>query len=251
MNHYWHWGQLGDIVYALPTVKLLGPGKLTTSILRPRLHFMYPLLSRHFTEVRHDDRGRMNHWSYQPVGVTHDLNIFRATSGGKMHLRHLALQHADPWGLTPDLTVPWIEPDPSWERAKYDRVVIARSPRYRHPKADWWRQWVWIDDGRPVWPRYPEVVFVGHEAEYVDLCVGRHHRCADAWEMCRLIYESKAFYGNQSMPLALAEGLGVPHHIELDGVCTNTVIPNHPLQQIIPCPTGASPIPAGSASGSS
>lgn len=224
MNRYWHWGQLGDIIYSIPTTQALGEGVLVTSILKPRFEFMRPLLERHFAGVEHDERGRMNFWRYQPPGVTHDLNVFRVGSG-QLHIQHLALAHAAPWRVKVDPSVPWLRPDPSWVAGKHQRVVIARSPRYRNPRADWWEHL----------PADQEIVFVGQPDEWFG--VGRHVRVESALEMAQLIYESQAFYGNQSFPLSLAEGLGVQHFIELDGVCTNTVIKGSPKQSILACPT--------------
>lgn len=217
MRRFWHWGQLGDICYSLPTVAALGGGSFATSIRGPRFAFIAPLLEAqpYIRGVRSDPKGRMDDWSYQPRGTTHDLNAFRLDVWlANIAREHLARSHARPHGVAIDPTRPWLVPDPSWgPRGSLPRTIVARSFRYRHPQ------------GRP---RYDSIIkpdswFVGLPDEAHDFGM-RHLPVADAWDLARVIWQAGSFAGNQSFPLSVAVGLGVPHHIETEPNCSNCLL---------------------------
>lgn len=225
MNTFWHWGQMGDVCYSLPTVKALGGGELVTSIRSPRYDFLAPLIAAqpYVSAVRCDTRGRMDDWSYQPRGITHDLNAFRLDVWLRDIARtHLAVSHARPHGVKVDPAEPWLVPDPAWgERGSVGGIIVARSFRYRHPRGrDAWR--ALLDE-------HPEACFVGLREEAEDLGV-RHLPVRDAWDLARAIWRAGAFAGNQSFPLSVAVGLGVPHWIETEPNCTNCVLEGCPWQ---------------------
>lgn len=224
MNHYYHWGALGDIIYSLPTVKALGPGHFTTALARHRHDWIAPLLEAqpYITGTSHDPRGKFGEWMRRPVGVTHDLNSMRRPQYGPLHIRTLVESHGLPFGLKPDHT-PWLTvPDLG---PRQSRAVVARSARYQDPEADW--------DGHlaDLRVRYDEVVFVGTPDEHAQF--GRsipRVECATMLDMARLIGESSYFSGNQSSPLSLAIGLGIPHTIEIGPGHSNCTFHDCPYQ---------------------
>jgi hypothetical protein len=228
MSVFWHWGQLGDINYSLPTVRALGGGDFVTSIRGERFAFIAPLLRAqpYIGNVRCDQHGRMDLWEYQPPGTTHDLNAFRLhTWLHDIARTHLVVSHARPHGVTVDPAVPWLVPDPSWGPMGCEPgLIVARSFRYRHPQ------------GREAWrallAEHPRAWFVGLREEADDLGV-RHLPVSDAWDLARCVWRSGRFAGNQSFPLSVAVGLGVPHWIETEPGCTNSVLEGCEWQTVL------------------
>lgn len=224
MNRYFHAGQLGDIVYSLPTVRALGPGAFVTSLRRDRHDSLASLLRLQscITEVEHFARGGNLDFANLPPGTTHDLNQMRLPQYAPLHVRTLLASHALPFGVEVNAD-PWLEPGPGWERGKYNRAIVNRSFRYRRPDIDW------RDEIRGLCAVHDEVVFVGLESEYVDFCgqtVLPWLPCETAADLGRVIYESRTFSGNQSFPLSIAVGYGLPHYIERAPGHSNCNFPN-------------------------
>lgn len=213
-NRYFHSGQLGDIVYALLTVKELGPGAMVTSLRKDRHDQLEPLLrlQPYITDVEHFAAGRPMDWAAQPPDITHDLNAMRRPEFGPVHLRPLWESHARPFGIkikADPYPEPWLAPGADWVRFKYRRALIARSHRY-HGQCDWAAE---VDRLRK---KYDDVAFVGLESEAREF---GHDLpwipTSNALELAKVIYESRRLSCNQSFPLALALGYGVPVRIEI------------------------------------
>jgi hypothetical protein len=208
MRQFFHCGQMGDIVYSLPTVRAIGPGRYVTSLRKDRHDSLATLLRLQscITEVDHWPDGRPLDWT-TPPGTTHDLNLMRMPEYAPLHVRTLIESHALPFGVAVD-SRPWLEPDPSWERGKHNRAIVSRSFRYRRPDIDWEAELARL------WEDHDTVVFVGLWSEYLDF-----HEVVDAQtsalpllylptetaaDLARIIYESRSFSGNQSFPLSIA-----------------------------------------------
>lgn len=225
MNRFYHCGQLGDIIYSLPTVRALGGGAFCTSLRKDRHMQLEPLLRLQscIVDVEHWPGGRPLDWANTPPGMTRDLNAMRRPEYAPLHIRTLIASHALPFGVTVDST-PWLDPAPGWQRGKYDRAIVARSFRYRRPDIDWH---VEVQHQRA---GFADVVFVGLESEYENFLGITPDipwiPCADALALARVIYESRAFSGNQSFPLSLAVGYGLPHRIERAPFHTNCSFPD-------------------------
>ena len=208
MKTFKHSGDMGDIIFSLPTIRALGGGvlfldpeggeseplvawnrftntKLTPSIIR----FISALLwgQKYIHEVRWWD-GRE---------VDYNLDKFRS------HVRHnnLSDSHLAAFAL------PLEERDQKWLKVhpkKLDKpYFIARSCRY-HGNFSFWEQ---ID---------PEVIknayFIGHEKEheYFEYTFGHkidRYVVDDIMDMAGVIAGCEKFYGNQGLPHAIAEGL--------------------------------------------
>lgn len=98
---------------------------------------------------------------------------------------------------------PWLTVDPS-PKTK-DRVVIARSERYRNPYFNW----------KAVVDKYGDkILFIGLPHEHQEFCASygavEHLPTKDYLEVAEAIKGSLLFIGNQSSPMAVAEGL--KHH---------------------------------------
>lgn len=246
MNTYYHAGQFGDIAYSLPTVRALGPGKFITCLRRERHDLLEPLLRTqpYITDVAHDPHGRMFDWMRVPVEVTHDLNSFRKKEFGIAD-RTLVRAHGLPFGIDPPTTA-WLVPPPEWKRASKPHALVARSFRYHNKRVNWPGV---LDHLRH---KHGEVFFVGTESEwlafrafdvrckqggYGGFQVGRTDhglqwlRTPTLVDLAREIYEARYFAGNQSMPLALAIGLGVDHAVEVCPEAPNCSFPELPYQK--------------------
>lgn len=214
-NVYFHCGQMGDIAYSLPTVRALGPGKFITCLRKERHDLLEPLLrlQPYITDVAHDPHGRMFDWNRVPVEVTHDLNSFRKREF-KLEGHTLVRVHGIPFGCNP-ATMPWLTPAHDWKKGAHQRALIARSFRYHNPSVNWPAL------AKHLRLKHDRIAFVGLEAEWREfqkIVPGIDWLpTANLADLARAIYESHYFAGNQSMPLALAIGLGVEHAVE---VCT-------------------------------
>jgi hypothetical protein len=212
-----HSRDLGDIVYSLDAIKALGGGQLHLTVnpkytlhgMTPwRVDFIRPLLEAqpYITRVVYpgdpDEKPDVDFSDILPRWNTHR----------NLHECHLALAGLDgrvcrgPW-----LTLP--------EPAKQNGYVIAAySPR----RPNLFFPWKAIHDRLVSEKNFYPMLFIGLESEQkklkeehgVDL---PWQQTANALYMAELIAGCKLFIGSSSLPLAIAEGLGVPVLAALDG----------------------------------
>lgn len=202
---FYHAGSMGDVIYALPTIRALGGGILhlgptPTTKQRARnpidetaFKFLAPLLRAqpYITGL---------HYAPQRPNTTHDLNAFRLAYSNKTADRRvsLAVQHLRAHRL-PDshAETAWIEASPL---ASAHDVIASRSMRYHNRFFDW---------KRIVETYHPG--FVGDDTEYENFVFryGETPRLpvSDALVLARYIAGCGLFIGNQSLPMAIAEGM--------------------------------------------
>ena len=223
MNHFLHSGDLGDILYSLPTVKALGGGSLWL-LDKPGLGTRFPMTFERIQAVAPllkaqpyikevygchdtvplDDRDRVV-----------DLNRFR-TLGYDVVNTPLAKMYADAEGIRVNLKLPWLTtPNMSYLRS----VVIARSARSPNKDFPW---------GKVLERWGSSATFVGTPAEYsafVQEFGGAHglmyFHTLDLLDAAQVIKAAMLFIGNQSAPLAIAHGLGKP--VLIEKFCNNCV----------------------------
>lgn len=222
-----HSGNAGDIIYSLPAIRALAgpvgadlrfklnvPLRDKTLVNHPlggvmlnekMLAMLAPLLQRQ-PYIRSVE-------AYQNGRIDVDLDVFRDSP---LMLDRLGISR---WyfyftGVAPDLTQPWLEVEPDLRFS--ESIVLARSHRYRNPTLNY-----------RFLRRYPQVTFVGIEAEYLDM---RRELPSLQWEpvedfvqLAAIIAGSRLFIGNQSMPFALAEALKVPRILECNPFTPNVV----------------------------
>lgn len=216
-----HSGNVGDIIYSLPTVQAL----------LKRHNQQYAAYYLH-TDVPAYYAGGINH----PAGnvrlsrefagsilpllkaqpyicdvdnltsqhVDYNLDQFRDT-GFDFGLGHIARYYGYAFDVAYDLSKPWltVEPDASYA----DAVVINRTNRYLNPNLNY--NFLY---------KHERNIFVGLREEYEQF--RRNVRCeyvptADHYQLARIIAGCKLFIGNQSSAFALAEGLKVPRILEV------------------------------------
>jgi glycosyltransferase involved in cell wall biosynthesis len=207
-----HVGDYGDIVHMLPICKALGKVNLffrdnnvVCKRILERLHVIQPLLeSQPYIGIAKAHEGEQIHWNAGDFRQYHSKEHSLAYSHwlhykGQSHLPNLQIDLQQPW-------LGGIKPDP---RTK-GKIVIHRTSRYQNQFFRW----------QALMDRYADVaIFLGTAEEHkrfteefgrIDYCPTR-----DLLEMAQLIVGSEMFMGNQSVGLAIAEGLKHPRVAEI------------------------------------
>lgn len=212
-----HSGNSGDIIYSLPAAFALSKnGKvqyylrlnqpmeqrfrfhpLGTVMLNEKMASMLLPLLLHQPQI---ERAKI----YEGEDVDYQLDYFRRYRG------HLAASithwYFTVYGISYDTSLPWITAPK--DEAYKNKIVIARSHRYRMPGIDY-----------RFLKNYPDKIFVGVEQEYEDMKTMlpdlEYKPVSDFLEMAAIINGCRLFIGNQSFPFSLAEALKVPRLLEV------------------------------------
>jgi len=210
---FFHTGDLGDIIAAMPVARQLGGGKFIVgppvtgpcarqpreSLAGGRFEAIRPLLESQEYISSVD-------WAADRGNPTFDFSQFRIDYRDGENLacwqaRHLGCASLD--------FSPWIKVAPSSESS--GRVVIARSHRYQNPNFDW--------KGR-LGTHGKKALFVGLPSEHRDFESKfghvEYHPTENLLKLAEIIAGSELFIGNQSSPAWIAMGLG--HKLEME-VC--------------------------------
>jgi hypothetical protein len=200
MPRFLHNGDLGDCIACLPAVRQLGGGEMIfTQKPNPRdfrnsMTILKPLfLAQDYIESVS--------WVDTPQGIDYNFCTFRSswkanTSLAGVQAAHCGLRYVD--------YSPWLFAEPNPETN--GRVLVARSHRYRNPKFPW----------KELAERYGDrMLFIGLYPEHKDFqdIVGRsveRREVKDFLELASLMTGADYFIGNQSSPMWVAMGLGVP-----------------------------------------
>lgn len=221
-------GDLGDTLYSLPTVKMLGGGKLIlfkAGVREPytpeKVDTIRPLLERqpYITSVEYADH---------PSG----LNLQQWRSHYKNHLS-ICDMVSEYFGVGHyPRCEPWLSCSDPLHVAD---VVVHRSPRYHGPFC-WSR----------IAKKYKDrMVFIGHTEEHrawqAEFGQIPYYHTPDWWEVARVISGAQVFVGGQSAPLACALGL-----CKTKIVCEqSTYVPNTHFDRVGPAITCYYPGSAG------
>lgn len=189
-----HSGKLGDIIYSLAGVRALSPADFYINcgeyISTESAQIILPLLNEqpYIREafIRESEK----------VGT--DLDAFRHNLRGT----NLADAHLIPLGLSPDCRdEPWLTVQVATHFEKRP-VIFARSDQYRGVEGFWETVYEYFGH---------QAAFIGTEGEHAvfERQVGRlpHIPTQNLLEVAQIIAGSSLFVGNQSCPLAIAEGL--------------------------------------------
>ena len=217
-------GNLGDLIYSLAVIKKMGGGDLFVKLHNvPNIIRKYnngPVAPEYQGRLSEADYGWLeplllaqeyihNVKPYTDENITVDLDDFR----GVLHktvkgnfLKALYTTHNIPF-TEQDLIESWLtvpEPQPV---AKF---VVSRSHRWRSllPNVnEIWKELI-INNNLS-----EEGIFIGNIKEHADFesTFGisiKHHMCKDFLELAQVISGAQAFFGNQSFPYSVAQGLG-------------------------------------------
>ena len=216
--HFKHSGNAGDLIYAIPAMLALAKGK--------PIHLHLHLNQKgHYGKAPHPLGGVMLNTSmlglmqplllaqpniavvdeYRNQPIDYDLDIVRQypllLNRGNI-VRWYFLAFATNWPLHQ----PWLTVQPDTQYA--NAIIVARSQRYRAPGINY-----------SFLAKYPNVYFVGVDAEYADMAVMvpgiRHIKVANFLELAQIIAGCKLFIGNQSFPFSLAEAMKVNRLLEV------------------------------------
>jgi hypothetical protein len=195
-REFGHCGDLGDIIYALPTIRAAGGGTLYLSrspITTHEMTYRWTKLIRPLLIQQSyiDDVI----WWHDDSKVT-ELNNFRE------HFqpgRNLVEMHLATHGFGPDhAEKAWLQVRPKKSRP----VIMGRSSRYQNPEFPWKRAWELYAS---------RAYFIGLREEHAAFCrqVGpvEYRPTQNLLEAAQLIAGSKLYIGNQSVLFAIAEGL--------------------------------------------
>ena len=220
MATFKHSGDLGDIIYALPTVRGLGGGTLYLDLNGGRGD---PFVQQTCPDG-HTKLGQRAYDAVRPLlleqpyvadvrpwageAVDHNLDRFRRQAVGGVnlvvaHLREFGLPESvvnDPW-LT--LRSPPVKPPKP--------ILISRTVRY-HSKYRWW--------ALNIRQLAPQSVFIGFEKEhdifqYTFECQVDFVWAKDALEIAQLLLGAELLVGNSNFTMAIAHGLGTAFIQEL------------------------------------
>lgn len=200
--------ELGDSIYALPTIQSLGGGILY-AVDRP---WCRPDWERRVEAARRlfESQGLALRIG-QPSHYDVDLTTYRNYSGKAGD--NIATRIARWAGVSIDTSKPWIQVEPS--KATQGRIIVSRGPRWRGEFFPWQQIVNTFQSG---------ILFVGTNEEYSEFCasfghVERHHT-KDLLEVAEAIAGSALFIGSQSSPNALCEALKHPSVLE---VCPTSI----------------------------
>lgn len=209
MKTFKHSGDLGDIIFSLPTIRALGGGKL----------YLDPQGGESSDLVRWMDKTRtkLNSKSIQSITpllelqpyidaveewdgqkVDYDLDQFRT----RIKFNNLSDSHLDCFNL------PFSHRDSAWitnvEPLVLDKpIVITRSPRVQGNHEFWESRLPQVKD---------QCVFVGFEKEHeiFEYTFGHkveHYKTETILDLAQVIAGCKIFYGNQGFAHSIAEGM--------------------------------------------
>lgn len=225
MKQFVHSGDLGDVIYSLPTIKAMGGGNLWLMDM-PGVQTMHGMTRQRFEAIRplvnvqpyiHDVYGPGSPGMYTNDDELINLNQFRSMNRDLVN-EWLPNHYLDVHGIEREAAhQPWLtaEPRGSWP------VLIARSARYHNPRFPW----------RQVLDKYRyAAAFIGTPAEHAAFNVEfdaslPYERTTDLLDAARAIAGCYLFIGNQSCPLAIAEGLKKPIVCEVCPYCPNCISP--------------------------
>ena len=208
-----HSGARGDLIYSLPALRALGGGSL--HINRKYNSFFESKVSDEemsgileFMRTQSYMKDVLD-WNGQTVDF--DLDEFRKMETSQ-HL--LSETYLHKFGVSFDLSQPWIETDKITANSKAE-IVVSRTPRY-HAPFDWAELTPWLDRS----------VFVGSAIEHMQFCKDTgfdiRHEVTKTWlELVQVILGSKLFIGNQSFAYSLAEGMKHNRILEVCLFCPN------------------------------
>ena len=214
--NFYHGGDLGDIIYSLPSIKLIGGGNLIIGnhdfsnekltcrekFNSDRYNFILPLLKTidYIKIISYND--------VLSTDVDYNFNEMRyywndADYRKIKKIDRLTDAYLDLVGVLPlfDEKQPWITVDKKF----VSRYIISRSFRYRDNDFPWKEIYEIVKN---------DVIFIGTIEEYNDFCTKfgyiKHYIVKDALDMAQVINGAKCFIGNQSFPCSLAVALNIP-----------------------------------------
>ncbi|MCD0487101.1 hypothetical protein LPB86_02595 [Pedobacter sp. MC2016-14] len=224
-----HAGNAGDIIYALPTLKAIY--KLTgvpinLYLLLDQPHGLDPMYTHPLGNVTLnlqmanmltpliDQLEYINSClPYQSEEIDIKLDLFRELPL-LLDKGNIIRWYNYTTGILPEVATPWLKATPSQNFS--DKIVIARSQRYRNPHIDY-----------NFLNKYKNLCFIGVKSEYEEIvqCIPKIEfvEVSNFLQMAEIIAGAAFFIGNQSFPFSIAEALKVPRILETSFEAPNVI----------------------------
>ena len=200
MNTFHHGGRIGDLIFALWTIRKLGGGILYLS------DYHHPNWGFDTIESLRSLLESQSYISavvpvpYKYMSLKHvDYDLQKAEDGPN-GVTHIAERYARFFGLEYD-GMPWLEVEPRRLASVTFHIPMRRSVR---SKADWWE----------ITGKLSDMAIIGHE----DICGVAPETLL---ETAQYIAGADVFVGTVSSCNALAEALGKPNLVEQASGCYN------------------------------
>ena len=211
-----HSGKIGDIIYALPTIKKLKIKHLLINLSKflgtdiETAKALIPLLIEQDyikkVSIVHINQCLLPEYlNENQIGVNYNLDKFR--NERKIFENHLIFSHTNPFKVKIDPNEKWLK-----IRNKKNRygnyILINFTDRYRSKTQEFWQD---LLKNSPI-----KIIGIGLPNEFKNMnkITNRLITCNNFLEMAELIKNSKLFIGNQSSAFAIAEGLKVNRILE-------------------------------------
>lgn len=246
MKTFKHSGDLGDIIYSLPTMKDLGGGILyldisggvddefckkqlnvwdgVTKFNKKGFDFLYPLLKhqKYITDVK----------VYSGEKIDYNLNRMRYQfSNPQARSKHRCLVdvHREAFGLDSyDVNNPWLECGEPIKLKK--NLIISRSPRYQG-------SYVHLAHFRKDFQKFGTFIGLKKEHELFEWTFGikiDFYESNSALDIAKIIEGSRQLISNSTFNLAIGVGLKDIHIIqEMDKICHITAFPGKKFMDYI------------------
>lgn len=221
-----HSGNLGDIIYSLPTIKALGGGTLYIKrALYKEAYDQYTaaaelILQQDYISAVLPYSAQYGRYEYDPaIDIDYDLDNARAQP--RRGVIHIIKRHLDAFNIQLEgWQNPWLNVPGDIKRMPPQYYLIHLTPRWRENSQVNWKK---------VYSSIPDpVYFIGFEEEHADFQrkVGTIDfiRTKDLMEMALLIKGCTALYCNQSVGLTIAQGLGKKYYLEQKPGKTNCLL---------------------------
>lgn len=217
MKSFAHGGDLGDVIYSLPTIRALaGEGGAEVVLYPdPRVREAFTVERAHNIGVLLSEQSYVRRWRFVPSitdgGIDYDFGQWRSRYDG---YSNLARSQAIHFGVDPTVVdQPWLEVE---HPAAVARVVVIRSPRYRQ------HDFPWLELAR----RYRhEAIVLGMRSEFEELFhlygFAKHVETQTMAEIVRVIAGAELVITNQTAGYAIAEALKKTVILERYAACPN------------------------------
>lgn len=218
MKTFKHSGDIGDIIYSLPTIKALGGGVLYLNTkseykIQPKPRFgksafdsVLVLLQQqtYLKEVK----------EYNGEIVDYDLDIFRLQND--LSFTNLAQLHCRSFGIDPScLKEKWIDVSNAPIEKSNDLILINKTTRYLNNSGDW----------KSLQNIPGDKFFVGLREEweiFVKECFPIEFlETEDLYTLACFLKSCDLFIGNQSSAYAIAEAMKIDSVLYVDRYCPN------------------------------
>ena len=220
-----HSGNLGDIIYSLPTIIALGGGilYLNNRMDELRINKKAPLPPSVLTADMMSEiiellklqpcLSDVRFYNNEPIDF--DLDKFREFYSRYNRCSHLAYGHLNTFGVKFNLNLPWLE---NIKPIYVKDIIVNRSVRNLSPSNKFNYSALRGYEDR--------CVFIGFDSEYKKFLSDaglniQRHAPTTILEFAGIIKGSRLFVGNQSLGFALAEAMKHPRALEISYLFPN------------------------------